>query len=51
MGARPIKRIIQKLIENELSKLILGKVLKENSEIKFSILKENIKYEIKEEEV
>ena len=49
MGARPIKRIIQKLIENQLSKLILGKELKENSEIKFSISKNNIKYEIKEE--
>jgi len=50
MGARPIKRIIQKLIENELSTLILGKQLPENSSIKFFIRKEEIDYEITEEE-
>ena len=48
MGARPIRRIIQKLIENELSKLILNKELPENSTIKFSLIKGELKYKIKE---
>ncbi len=48
MGARPIKRLIQKNIENKLSKLILSKELKENQEIKFSVLKDSIVYNITE---
>jgi len=48
LGARPIKRLIQKNIENELSKLILGKEIQENQEIKFSLLKQEIVYNITE---
>jgi len=51
MGARPIKRLIQKNIENELSRLILDKSLHENTSIKFSVSKDQLKYTIKEEEV
>jgi ATP-dependent Clp protease ATP-binding subunit ClpC len=51
MGARPIKRIIQKLIENQLSTLLLSKELPENSTIKFSLIKGELKYKITEEEV
>ena len=50
MGARPIKRIIQKLIENKLSTLILDKSLASNSSIKFSIIKGELEYKITEEE-
>ena len=46
MGARPIKRLIQKNIENTLSTLLLDKSLTEGSKIKFSISKEDIKYTI-----
>ena len=49
MGARPIKRLIQKNIENTLSTLLLDKSLTEGSKIKFSISKEDIKYTITEE--
>lgn len=48
MGARPIKRIIQKLIENELSRLILSKALPEGSSIKLSLKKDQIDYIITE---
>jgi ATP-dependent Clp protease ATP-binding subunit ClpC len=48
MGARPIKRLIQKNIENELSKLILSKSLPEGASVKFSYIKSQVKYEIKE---
>ena len=48
MGARPIQRLIQKTIENELSILILDQSLTENQEIKFSIKKEEVIYSIKE---
>ena len=51
MGARPIKRLIQKNIENELSRLILDKSLHENTSIKFSVSKDELKYTITEEEV
>ena len=51
MGARPVKRLIQKHIENKLSKLILGKELKDNQSIKFSFAKNEIIYKITEEEV
>ncbi|NDG54030.1 MAG: ATP-dependent Clp protease ATP-binding subunit, partial [Flavobacteriia bacterium] len=51
MGARPIRRIIQKLIENQLSTLILSKELPENSSIKFSLIKGEMQYKITEEEV
>lgn len=51
MGARPIRRLIQKLIENELSTALLSKQLKDGSEIKFLIKKDNIEYIITEEEV
>ena len=51
MGARPIKRLIQKHLENPLSELILNKSLTEESEIKFSIVKEEIKYTLKEVQV
>jgi len=50
MGARPIKRLIQKNVENELSRLILDKSLHENTSIKFSVSKDELKYTIKEEE-
>ena len=50
MGARPIKRLIQKAIENELSRLILDKSLHENTSIKFSVSKDQLKYKITEEE-
>ena len=50
MGARPIKRLIQKNIENELSRLILDKSLHENTSIKFSVSNNELKYTIKEEE-
>ena len=48
MGARPIKRLIQKNIENQLSKLILGKSLPEGASVKFFYIKSQVKYEIKE---
>lgn len=51
MGARPVKRLIQKHIENELSKLILSKELKDNQNIKFSFSKDSIVYKITEAEV
>lgn len=51
MGARPIQRIIQKLIETQLSTLLLSKELPENSAIKFSLIKGELKYKITEEEV
>ena len=50
MGARPIKRIIQKMIENELSKLLLSKELCDGSSIKFSLVKGELEYNITEEE-
>ena len=46
MGARPIKRIIQKLIENELSRLILSKTLPSGGSIKFSLKKDELDYKI-----
>lgn len=49
MGARPIQRLIQKHIENKLSKLLLSKELLDNQEVRFSLKKEEIIYEIKEE--
>ena len=48
MGARPVKRLIQKNLENELSKLLLSKQLDNDSQIKFSYLKEKVSYKIKE---
>jgi ATP-dependent Clp protease ATP-binding subunit ClpC len=48
MGARPVKRLIQKNIENQLSKLLLSKELDDNSEIKFSYLKNKVSFKIKE---
>ena len=48
MGARPIKRLIQRHIENELSKLILSKGICADQEIKFSLCKCEINYSIKE---
>ena len=51
MGARPIKRLIQKYIENKLSKLILSKELKDNQDIKFSFSKNQIIYKITEAKV
>ncbi len=48
MGARPIKRLIQKYIENHLSKLLLSNHLKSNSCIKFSLCKGEIIYSIME---
>jgi ATP-dependent Clp protease ATP-binding subunit ClpA len=51
MGARPVKRLIQKHIENKLSKLLLSKDLKDNQNIKFSFSKEDIIYNITEAKV
>jgi ATP-dependent Clp protease ATP-binding subunit ClpC len=51
MGARPIKRIIQKLIENKLSTLVLDKSLTKNCSIKFSMIKGELEFQITEEEV
>lgn len=48
MGARPLKRLIQKNIENELSKLLLSKEVQENQEIKFSLVKDKIVFNIME---
>ena len=48
MGARPVKRLIQKNLENELSKLLLSKELDDNQQIKFSYLKEKVSFKIKE---
>jgi len=50
MGARPVKRLIQKYIENKLSKLILSKELRDNQNIKFSFIKNEIIYKITEAE-
>jgi ATP-dependent Clp protease ATP-binding subunit ClpC len=50
MGARPVKRLIQKHIENKLSKLILSKELSDNQNIKFSFAKNEIIYKITEAE-
>ena len=49
MGARPIKRIIQKNIENILSNLILDESIVSGSKIKFKALRGALKYDIKEE--
>ena len=51
MGARPVKRLIQKNLENELSRLLLSKELEDNQKITFSYLKEKITYKIKEVKV
>ena len=51
MGARPIKRLIQKFIENDLSKMLLSNKLVAGSEIKFSLRKGKIINNITEEEV
>lgn len=48
MGARPIQRLIQKNIENELSTLLLNKTLIKNQDIKFSLIKGEVSYKIKE---
>ena len=48
MGARPLKRLIQKNIENELSRLLLSKEVQENQEIKFSLVKNKIVFNITE---
>lgn len=48
MGARPVKRLMQKNLENELSKLLLSKELDDNQQIKFSYLKEKVSFKIKE---
>ena len=50
MGARPIKRIIQKIIENELSRLILSKTLVSGNLIKFCLTKGEVDYKITEEQ-
>ena len=42
MGARPIKRLIQKHIENDLSRMILSNKLAAGSTIKFSLYKGEI---------
>ena len=42
MGARPIKRLIQKHIENDLSRMILSNKLAAGSTIKFSLCKGEI---------
>ncbi len=47
MGARPVKRLIQKNLENELSRLLLSKELNDNQQIKFSYLKEKVSFKIK----
>ena len=49
MGARPIKRIIQKNIENILSNLILDESIVSGSKIKFRALRGALKYDIREE--
>lgn len=45
-GARPLKRILTKLVENPISELILKKELKEGSEITFKSLNSSLKIEI-----
>jgi ATP-dependent Clp protease ATP-binding subunit ClpA len=47
MGARPINRIMQKLLENKLSTLLISNELQANSHISFSIKNEEIIYKIK----
>jgi len=51
LGARPIKRAIQTLIENKLSELLLSKELDIDHSITFSYKKGEICYSIKEEQV
>ena len=48
MGARPIKRIMQKNIENRLSEIILDQSAKEGDEVKFCFKKGEVVFEIKE---
>lgn len=50
MGARPIKRIIQKNIENVLSSLILDESIIAGSLIKFKVSRDALKYDITEAE-
>lgn len=47
MGARPVERLIQKNLENELSRLLISQELDDNSQIKFSYLKDKVTYKIK----
>jgi ATP-dependent Clp protease ATP-binding subunit ClpA len=51
MGARPIKRIIQKNIENVLSSLILDESIIAGSLIKFKVSRDALKYDITEVKV
>jgi len=51
MGARPIKRLIQKFIENDLSKMLLSNKLPQGSVVKFSLCKGKIINNATEEEV
>lgn len=51
LGARPIKRAIQSIIENKLSELLLSKELEPNRSITFSFKKGEVCYSIKEEQV
>ena len=47
MGARPINRIMQKLLENKLSTLLISNELEADHHISFSIKNEEIIYKIK----
>ena len=51
LGARPIKRAIQTIIENKLSELLLSKELEMDRSITFSFKKGEVCYSIKEEQV
>ena len=46
-GARQLSRSIQKMIEDELSKMILKKQIKDNDEIKVSVKDEKLSFSVK----
>ena len=46
-GARQLSRSIQKMIEDELSKMILKKQIKDNDEIKVSVKDEKLDFLVK----
>ena len=46
-GARQLSRSIQKMIEDELSKMILKKQIKDNDEIKVSVKDEKLSFLVK----
>ncbi len=49
-GARPVKRVIQKRIENELANLILAGKLPNNSQVEVDFVGDEFKFKVKQKE-